>query len=74
MKILLGFISAAVLLLIFFFITVSIGSLAIASSNSWIIGGNFSDAWSLCWDRKFIVFCWSLLFLFMIAIPSSFKK
>jgi hypothetical protein len=36
--------------------------LAISASNSWILGGNFSDAWSLVWDRKFVVFGWTILF------------
>jgi hypothetical protein len=46
----------------FFFITVSISGLAISTANSWILGGNFSDAWSLVWERKFVVFAWTILF------------
>jgi hypothetical protein len=62
MKTVFGFIMLLLLAVAFFFITVSISGLAISTANSWILGGNFSDAWSLVWERKFVVFGWTILF------------
>jgi len=62
MKTVFGFIMLLLLAAAFFFITVSISGLAISTANSWILGGNFSDAWSLVWERKFVVFAWTILF------------
>lgn len=62
MKTVFGFVMLLLLAVAFFFITVSISGLAISTANSWILGGNFSDAWSLVWERKFVVFGWTILF------------
>jgi hypothetical protein len=62
MKTVFGFVMLLLLAAAFFFITVSISGLAISTANSWILGGNFSDAWSLVWERKFVVFAWTILF------------
>lgn len=40
-----------------------IGAVAIGAANSWIMLGNFSDGWDAAWDRPFILFLWSALFL-----------
>jgi len=61
---------AAFVIIASFFAVVLLSSLAISSANSWIIGGNFSDAWTLCMNRKFVVFGWAALFFSIIAIVS----
>ena len=74
MKTVFGFIVLMLLLVAFFFVTVSISGLAISSANSWILGGNFSDAWSLVWDRKFVVFAWTILFYSPALLSVSANK
>jgi len=74
MKIIIGFITFLLLMVVFFFMTVAISGLAIGSANSWILNGNFSDAWSMVWEKKFVVFGWAMLFFSAIAITSSIKK
>lgn len=74
MKIILGLIVFLFLAAVFFFVTVAVSGLAISSANSWILDGNFSDAWSSVWQKKFVVFGWAMLFFSLIAITTSLKK
>lgn len=74
MKTALGILMSVVIVVISFFLIVLISSLAIASANSWIIGGNFSDAWNLCMEKKFIVFGWAALFFSLVAIVTRQNK
>lgn len=74
MKTILALLMLIAVVVVSFFLIVVIGSLAIASANSWIIGGNFSDAWDLCMENKFIVFAWAALFFSVVAIGTRQNK
>ena len=74
--------SGSIFLLIFmvaivvvsFFICVSIAGLMIGSANAWILGGSFSDAWHLAWENKFVAFAWFILFVIINSIPFGVRK
>lgn len=74
MKFIIGFLSIVAAAIVVFFATVAFSGLAIAAANSWILGGNFSDAWSSVWSRKFVVFGWSILFLGPISFRSASSR
>ena len=73
MKFFVGLFILAVAVFMIFMATVAFSGLAIATANSWILGGNFSDAWNSVWERKFIVFGWSMLFVFPISFRPYVK-
>lgn len=64
----------AVVVAICFFLCVGIAGLMIGSANAWILGGNFSDAWSMAWENKFVTFGWFLLFIIINSIPFGARK
>ena len=66
--------TAIAILVFFFFISIVISGLAISTANSWVLGGNFSDAWSIVWQKKFVVFGWSMLFFSLPALSRNVRK
>lgn len=62
MKTLIGAIAIILFAALAYVSSVAFSGLAIATANSWILGGNFSDAWHLVWSRQIIVFAWFIIF------------
>lgn len=62
MKTLIGAIALGILAVISYLAVVAFSGLAIATANSWVLGGNFSDAWHMTWSHQLIVVLWFVIF------------
>lgn len=49
-------------------------ALAIGAANAWFLSGNFSDGWSLAWQKPFVLFGWGFLFMGGVGGASSSRR
>lgn len=75
-KTMIGLFAIALALIAFYVFGVVIGALSISAANSWILGGNFSDAWQASIDRHYVTFGWYFLFsiLFRFVLSNKIRK
>lgn len=74
MKTAIGCIAVIIGFVIIVLVALVFGALAIGAANAWFLSGNFSDGWSLAWQKPFVLFGWSCLFIGSLGAGSSARR